>query len=69
VRLRKTFYLFSEDYTMSDLQKDVLIGLIFIIGIFGFISGEYVVSTVLFASAAISSNIRLNRKLHSEQLN
>ncbi|MFA5984546.1 MAG: hypothetical protein WC782_11070 [Methylococcaceae bacterium] len=54
---------------MSDLQKDVLIGLIFIIGIFGFISGEYVVSTVLFASAAISSNIRLNRKLHSEQLN
>lgn len=69
MRLRKTFYLFSEDYTMSDLQKDVLIGLIFIIGIFGFISGEYVVSTVLFASAAISSNIRLNRKLHSEQLN
>lgn len=54
---------------MTDLQKDVLIGLIFVTGIFGFISGEYIVSTVLFASAAIFSNIRLNKKLQSEQLN
>lgn len=54
---------------MTDLQKDVLIGLIFVTGIFGFISGEYIVSTVLFASAAIFSNIRLNKKMQSEQLN
>jgi len=52
---------------MTDLQKDVLIGLIFASGIFGFISGEYIVSTVLFASAAIFSNIRLNHKMQSDE--
>jgi hypothetical protein len=47
---------------MNDIQRDVLIGLMFLTGIFGFISGEFVVSTVLFASAAIYSNIAINRQ-------
>ena len=38
-------------------NKDILIGLLFITGILGFISGEFIVSTVLFAGAAIFSNI------------
>ena len=42
---------------MSILNKDILIGLFFITGIVGFISGEFIVSTVLFAGAAIFSNI------------
>ncbi|MDD5411242.1 MAG: hypothetical protein PHF31_07495 [Methylobacter sp.] len=49
---------------MTDFQRDILIGLMFIIGIFGFISGEFIVSTVVFASAAIFSNMVLSRKLH-----
>ena len=47
---------------MNDLQRDVLIGLMFLTGIFGFISGEFIVSTVVFASAAIYSNIAITRQ-------
>lgn len=47
---------------MSDFQRDVLIGFMFLTGIFGFISGEFIVSTVVFASAAIYSNIALGRQ-------
>jgi len=47
---------------MSDFSKDVLTGLMFITGLFGFISGEFIISSTLFASAAISSNINQNRK-------
>lgn len=42
---------------MSNLYKDVLIGLLFITGIWGFVSGEFIVSTVLFAVAAIYTNM------------
>lgn len=49
---------------MNNLQTDVILGLIFITGIFGFISGEFIISTVLFASAAIYSNVNLTRRLN-----
>ncbi|MGJ0492222.1 hypothetical protein [Methylobacter sp.] len=42
---------------MNNFQKDILIGLIFITGILGFISGKFIISTVLFASAAVASNV------------
>ncbi|MGZ8136788.1 MAG: hypothetical protein ACXW1W_07435 [Methylococcaceae bacterium] len=42
---------------MNDFNKDILIGLMFIGGIWSFISGQFIFSTVLFASAAIYSNI------------
>jgi hypothetical protein len=45
---------------MSDVKRDVLISLMFLAGIGGFISGEFIVSTVLFASAAIYSNVALH---------
>ncbi len=50
---------------MTDLQRDILIGLMFVVGILGFLSGEFIVSTVMFATAAIFSNIIFNLKLHS----
>lgn len=49
---------------MNTFYRDVLIGLMFIVGIVGFISGEFIVSTVLFASAAIFSNIHLNHQMY-----
>ncbi|WP_020561612.1 hypothetical protein [Methylosarcina fibrata] len=49
---------------MTHLKRDLLIGILLLVGITGFISGEFVVSTVLFASAAIFSNMFLSRKLH-----
>jgi len=48
---------------MTDLKKDVLIGLMFIAGIWCFISGQFIFSTVLFATAAIYSNIVMRGQL------
>jgi hypothetical protein len=47
---------------MSELYKDILIGAVFVTGLLGFISGEFIISSALFATAAIASNINLNRK-------
>lgn len=47
---------------MTDLKRDILIGLMFVVGIFGFISGEFIISTIMFATAAILSNIFLSHK-------
>lgn len=49
---------------MTNKQRDILIGMMFIIGITGFISGEFIVSSVLFASAAIFTNLFLSRKIY-----
>lgn len=50
---------------MNNFNKDIIIGLIFIAGIWSFISGQFVISTVLFAVAAIYSNIVMRVKLNS----
>lgn len=42
---------------MTELRKDLVIGSLFVSGIFGFMSGEFIVSTVMFASAATFSNM------------
>lgn len=48
---------------MSDFYKDALIGILFTIGVIGFISGEFIISTVLFAVATIVSNVEMSRRL------
>ena len=47
---------------MNDLYKDILTGLVFIVGLFGFLSGAFSISSALFATAAIASNVNVNRK-------
>lgn len=47
---------------MSDFYKDVLTGVMFVIGLLGFVSGEFIISSALFASATIASNISANRR-------
>ncbi len=47
---------------MNDFYKDILTGTVFVTGLLGFISGEFIISSTLFASAAIASNVNLNRK-------
>ena len=42
---------------MNDLSKDILIGCLFIAGILSFISGLFVISTVLFAASTMFSNM------------
>jgi len=48
---------------MTDYQKDILVGLVFVAGILGFLSGEFIVSTIMFATAAIFSNIFVSQRL------
>lgn len=47
---------------MNDFYKDILIGAVFVSGLLGFMSGEYILSSALFAMSAIGSNVNANRK-------
>lgn len=47
---------------MTLFKKDIALGALFIIGLWSFISGQFIISTVLFAVAAIYSNITLQSK-------
>jgi hypothetical protein len=47
---------------MSEFYRDILIGMVFVLGLFCFISGEFIISSTLFGVAAISSNVNVNRK-------
>jgi hypothetical protein len=48
---------------MNDFQKDFFTGAIFVMGLVGFISGEFVISSALFASATIASNVGRKKTL------
>lgn len=50
---------------MSDFSKDIIIGLLFITGVWSFISGQFIFSTVLFGAAAIYSNIAMRAKFEN----
>jgi hypothetical protein len=41
----------------NNLKRDVLTGLCFLSGVFGFMSGEFVISTMLFGIASLISNL------------
>jgi len=47
---------------MSDIGKDIAIAILFIIALVGFISGEFIISSTLFAATTIVSNLKVNRK-------
>ncbi|MFZ2452427.1 MAG: hypothetical protein WAW36_18115 [Methylovulum miyakonense] len=47
---------------MNEFYKDVLIGVVFVTGLLGFVSGEFIISSTLFATAAVASNVKLNHK-------
>lgn len=51
---------------MSDFHRDLLNGLVFIIAIAGFLSGEYIISSALFAATAVASNINQNRRMRKQ---
>jgi CheY-specific phosphatase CheX len=49
---------------MCTVAKDVLIAVLFVIGLVGYISGEFIISSTIFAVAAIASYINVNQKKH-----
>ena len=44
----------------NSLFRDILIGIFFTSGVLGFMSGEFVLSTVLFGAASVSTNLGLD---------
>jgi len=69
VQQLKDIYLFYKKLIysglqMTDLNKDLVIGTFFITGIWGFISGAFIVSTVLMGAAAMFSNVFLRERLN-----
>ncbi len=50
---------------MNNSKKHIIVVLLFITGIWSFISGQFIISTVLFAGAAIFSNIVIRENLNS----
>ena len=47
---------------MAKLKYDLSIGLLIFAGILSFISGQFIVSTLLFATAFVFVNILLNQR-------
>lgn len=42
---------------MTNIYRDITTAVLFITGVWGFISGQFIIATVLFASATVLSNI------------
>ncbi|MCK5353570.1 MAG: hypothetical protein KAJ63_00515 [Methyloprofundus sp.] len=42
---------------MNNFYKDILTAIVFMSGLFGFFSGEFIISSALFATATVASNI------------
>ncbi len=47
---------------MNELTRDILIGVVFVVGLISFICGEFILSSTFFAVTAIASYIKVNRK-------
>lgn len=47
--------------TSNNLYRDIMTGFFFITGILGFMSGEFVLSTLFFGTASLSSNLDFAR--------
>ncbi len=50
---------------MKNLSKDILMGVLFITGISSFISGLFIFSSLLFATASMFSNLNSATKANS----
>jgi CheY-specific phosphatase CheX len=55
----------QEVKTMKEANKyqDIATGLFFVTGVFGFVSGAFVLSTALFGAATLMSNLQLSERI------
>lgn len=54
-----------EVNAMKEANKfqDIATGLFFVSGVFGFVSGAFVLSTALFGAATLMSNLQLSERV------
>ena len=50
---------------MTNLSRDITTAILFIAGLWGFISGQFIISTVLFAGSTVLSNIAPKTELNN----
>lgn len=50
---------------MNELKKDVFIGSVSFLGIVAFVSGQFILSTMMFGVAALWSTILLNNRVQA----
>lgn len=50
---------------MTEFQKDILVGTLFIAGIFGLISGAFIISALLFVATVVYSKAHQPIRLES----
>lgn len=48
--------------TEYNKYRDITTGLLFVSGVFGFVSGEFIVSTTLLGAASFISNLDFEKK-------
>lgn len=48
---------------MTNLNRDITSATLFVAGLWGFITGQFIISTVLFASVTVLSNITTKGEL------
>lgn len=53
---------FNENQKMTTIQRDILTGIVFVTGVIGFISGEFIISSALFAATTFTSNLSVDAK-------
>jgi len=49
---------------MTDINRDLFISMMIIIGVWSFISGQFIISALTFGSAAMFSNIVMRAKFN-----
>ena len=59
---RKQILNIFQDNLMNNFNRDIIIALMFITGLWSFVSGQFIVSTLLFGSTTILSNLIFQSK-------
>ena len=49
---------------MTNINSDITVAVLFIAGLWNFISGQFIISTVLFASSIVHQGTVLDRNVH-----
>jgi len=51
--------------TSNNLYRDIFTGVSFLMGVFGFMSGEFIISTLLFGLSTLCSNLDLEGRFQA----
>ncbi|WP_445372647.1 hypothetical protein ACH518_09065 [Methylomonas sp. HW2-6] len=64
---RVCILIYRRVVAMNEFKKDVFVGLVSFSGILSFIFGQFIISTMLFGIAALSSNMLLESRAKLER--